>query len=333
MRDVIKRDLTAILHPVQEDLARVSGLLEGATLAEGVVETRSLVRDLCDQMEGLQEGVAESVAEAVQAREDRSRLVESVANQLAMASTQLQGLAQDLAERLAELGTTIDAQALVVAPKIVQEVSEAFQLPMDETRKGLLRRKSDVGAGLATAALREELEAIRKDLAPVGPDLDHVVPTLDALAERQSELEKKIDSLAKAVAGLAAKREKAPTVTLNAKERAALVSAIAKAVTSEPAAEPKSGTRELKRATADAAVDPDAPAVRRASAGNGNRVAAAGAMAPRRRRTTKATRLTSNGPAILSSVRSGNGSNRDDSHSEEDTAETEPATAGSVDSQ
>ena len=231
---MLRRELTEILQPVQQDLARVSGLLQGASLADSVADTRSLAKELCARIEGLEANVAASVAESGELREESSRLLDGGTNQLAVASANLEGLAKDLAERLSELGSAIEAQALVVAPRIVEEVATAFQLPADDHR-GRLRRKADVGAGLAVSALRGDLEALRKDLATVGPDLDRLTPTLDSLAERQTELEAKIDSLAQALSRLAAKQEKkatTTTVTLTAKERSALASAIAAAMAS-----------------------------------------------------------------------------------------------------
>jgi predicted nucleic acid-binding Zn-ribbon protein len=229
---MLKRELTEILHPVQEDLARVSSLLQGAALADGVADTRSIAKELCDRIEGLAATVEASVNESGALREESSRLVEGGTDQMAVASSNLEGLAKDLAERLSELGSAIETQALVVAPRIVEEVAASFQLPVDEPRR--LRRRADVGTGLAVAALRQDLEAIRKDLASVGPDLGHITPTIDSLAQRQTELEQKIDSLAGAVSKLAAKREKtaATAVSLTAKDRSALASAIADAIAS-----------------------------------------------------------------------------------------------------
>jgi len=301
---MLKRELTEILHPVQEDLARVSGLLQGASLAEGVADTRSLAKELCARIESLETSVAASVDEAGVLREESSRLLGGGTNQLAVASANLEGLARDLAERLSELGSAIETQALVVAPRIVEEVAAAFQLPADEPRPSRLRRRSDVGTGLAVAAVRQDLEAIRKDLATVGPDLDRLTPTLDSLAERQNELEAKIDSLANAVSRLAAKRDKAatPAVSLTAKERSALASAIADAIASRPSrqrpqAAGADGPQPLDWSKSEGRSD-QGDHGRTERPNNGS----AAKPGPQRRKPRAATKVTSSGPAVLWSM-------------------------------
>ncbi|HMC51860.1 MAG TPA: hypothetical protein VKI64_03790 [Acidimicrobiales bacterium] len=351
---MIKRDLTSLLHPVQEDLARVSGFLEGASLADNVAETRALARELCARIESLETSVGASVTEAGVLREESGRLVGDVADQVVTASGNLEGLAKDLADRLSELGSAIETQALIVAPRIIEEVAAAFQLPPDEPRRSRLRRRSDVGAALATATLRDELVAIREDLAPVSRDRDRLVPTLDALADRQIELEQKIDALADAVSRLATKQDKdkkapAPSVALSAKDRASLVSAIAEAVASGRA--PKAGAEphELERPptdtkhpatdtehpATDTSTDPSPrPGVRHARGSTRNGAAGSSVIGPRRRRTPKADRADSRGSAVLSSVRGGEETTADADRtpSENESQGSGSETAGSAES-
>ena len=295
-----------------------------------------------------------SVTEAGVLREESGRLVGDVADQVVTASGNLEGLAKDLADRLSELGSAIETQALIVAPRIIEEVAAAFQLPPDEPRRSRLRRRSDVGAALATATLRDELVAIREDLAPVSRDRDRLVPTLDALADRQIELEQKIDALADAVSRLATKQDKdkkapAPSVALSAKDRAALVSAIAEAVASGRA--PKAGAEphELERPptdtkhpatdtehpATDTSTDPSPrPGVRHARGSTRNGAAGSSVIGPRRRRTPKADRADSRGSAVLSSVRGGEETTADADRtpSENESQGSGSETAGSAES-
>jgi len=358
---MIKRDLTSLLHPVQEDLARVSGFLEGASLADNVAETRALARELCARIESLETSVGASVTEAGVLREESGRLVGDVADQVVTASGNLEGLAKDLADRLSELGSAIETQALIVAPRIIEEVAAAFQLPPDEPRRSRLRRRSDVGAALATATLRDELVAIREDLAPVSRDRDRLVPTLDALADRQIELEQKIDALADAVSRLATKQDKdkkapAPSVALSAKDRASLVSAIAEAVasgrapkagaephelerpptdTKHPATDTEHPATDTEHPATDTSTDPSPrPGVRHARGSTRNGAAGSSVIGPRRRRTPKADRADSRGSAVLSSVRGGEETTADADRtpSENESQGSGSETAGSAES-
>src|SRR5436309_2866228 len=122
------------------------------------------------------------------------RSATAVADQMAAESADRKVTEAAAAQRLTELGAAIEAQALAVAPRIVEDVVARLQL----VKRGRLRRGSQVASGLAVGTLRDELEAVRNDLAAV----DRLTPTLDSVAERQAELELRIASLTDAVSSL-----------------------------------------------------------------------------------------------------------------------------------